>query len=183
MRQRSVMSKMRTNTDSQKSNTVSRPSATDKENLVAAGRMLRSTNKQIKEVKTENVTSDKTKLNLSNKSKKKTCEDKAIQTAPEEYNITTEDLTSKAPSKYYWKVLAEKRQKVIDEFLVEISTLKEQNNMLKEQLEKLNEKNILNEEMLQEAKTFIEVVQEMIENNSNDSNDNNGINNSLEDTY
>ncbi|XP_014486662.1 PREDICTED: uncharacterized protein LOC106750673 isoform X3 [Dinoponera quadriceps] len=89
------MSKMRTNTDFKNTDIVSKvkvreslqllqPSVMDKEYLVAAGKMLRSINKQIKKVRTKNVTSDKTKSKLSDKSKEETSKDKAIQTASEE---------------------------------------------------------------------------------------------------
>ncbi|XP_025156849.1 geminin isoform X2 [Harpegnathos saltator] len=160
------------------------PSAMDKENLVAAGRILRS-NKQTKEAKTENVTSGKTRSSPSIKSKKITFEDKAVQTARgEKIKIEVEDLTSLAgPSENYWEVLAERRQIALDDAFDEIKTLKDrigekQNeiNKIKEQNKKLEEEKIVREEMLKELRTLIEVLQDMIQDDSS------SINHSLDDS-
>ncbi|XP_011141327.1 uncharacterized protein LOC105184313 isoform X2 [Harpegnathos saltator] len=167
-----------------KENTTAEPSATDKENLVAAGRILRSA-KQSKEAKTENVTLSRTKSNLSIKSKKITFQDKAVQTARgEKIKIEVEDLTSTAgPSQNYWEVLAERRQIALDDAFDEIKTLKDriqekqdEVNKLKEQSEKLKAEKLVQEEMLKESRALIAVLEDMIENDSN------GINHSLDDS-
>ncbi|XP_032678504.1 uncharacterized protein LOC116847517 isoform X2 [Odontomachus brunneus] len=161
----------------------SKPSATDKENLVAAGRMLRST-KQTKKIKTENVVSEKTKPTPPNKSSKKitfqnktTFQDKDTQTGGAKIKISVEDLTSTAgPSENYWEVLAERRQMALDDAFEKIRTLEEHIEKLSEQNERLTEQKLIHEEMLKETRALIEVLQEMIHGDSN------GINNSLDDS-
>ncbi|XP_034946267.1 uncharacterized protein geminin [Chelonus insularis] len=159
------------------------PTATDKENLVAGGRALRSSVSSKGSVKDE--MSEKMKSEVLKKDNKKTvkkntvivqkdkitCKDKACQTARgEKIMIEIEDLTSEAgPSENYWQVLAERRRIALDDAL-------EENRDLSEKVIKLEEENRIYREMLDESRALVEVLQEMIGEDRND------INNSLEDS-
>ncbi|XP_033230033.1 uncharacterized protein LOC117181466 isoform X2 [Belonocnema kinseyi] len=160
------------------------PAATDKENLVGAGRTLRSSGslkeavkEAIKDEMSTKVRSDNTKVrsdtpkNESTKRKKATSKDKAIQTARgEKIKIEVEDLTSEAgPSENYWEVLAERRRIALDDAL-------EENKDLSERLAKMEEEYRLCREMLDETRALVEVLQEVIGDDRGD------INNSLEDS-
>ncbi|XP_076277861.1 geminin DNA replication inhibitor isoform X2 [Lasioglossum baleicum] len=147
---------------------ASEPAATDKENLVGGGRMLRSalaTKESLKSEITEKPKHDTTKR------KKATLKDKAVQTARgDKILIEVEDLTSEAgPSENYWEVLAERRRIALQDAL-------EENKELSDHVEKLEEENRVYKEMLDESRALIEVLQDML------GEDGNGINNSLDDS-
>lgn len=147
---------------------VLQPAATDKENLVGGGRMLRSalaTKEGLKSEITEKPKHDATKR------KKATLKDKAVQTARgDKILIEVEDLTSEAgPSENYWEVLAERRRIALQDAL-------EENKELSDHVEKLEEENRVYKEMLDESRALIEVLQDML------GEDGNGINNSLDDS-
>ncbi|XP_031844661.1 geminin DNA replication inhibitor isoform X2 [Nomia melanderi] len=144
------------------------PAATDKENLVGGGRMLRSalsTKEALKPEVTEKSKHDATKR------KKVTLKDKAVQTARgDKIKIEVEDLTSEAgPSENYWEVLAERRRIALEDAL-------EENKELSDRVESLEEENRVYKEMLDESRALVEVLQEMLGEDRND------INNSLEDS-
>ncbi|XP_011642715.1 uncharacterized protein LOC105430731 [Pogonomyrmex barbatus] len=147
------------------------PSAVDKETLVGADRMIKST-QQVKKAKTKkskNVPA-KTKKDIPKEQKKVTTSNKAVQTAQE--RIDVEDLTSTdlaGPSENYWQVQAERRRIALKDAL-------EENKELVTRLEKLEEENRLYKEMLDETRALVEVLQDMIGDDRND------INNSLEDS-
>ncbi|XP_076183428.1 geminin DNA replication inhibitor isoform X2 [Ptiloglossa arizonensis] len=147
---------------------VLQPAATDKENLVGGGRMLRSALSAKETIKPEII--DKSKHD-GPKRKKITLKDKGVQTARgEKIKIEVEDLTSDAgPSENYWEVLAERRRIALDDAL-------EENKELSDRVEKLEEENCIYKEMLDESRALVEVLQEMIGEDRND------INNSLEDS-
>ncbi|XP_043526757.1 geminin isoform X2 [Frieseomelitta varia] len=142
------------------------PAATDKENLVGGGRMLRSAKETVK-----NEVVEKPKNDEKAKRKKVVLKDKAVQTSRGgKIKIEVEDLTSEAgPSENYWEVLAERRRIALQDAL-------EDNKELTERVEKLEEENRIYKEMLDESRTLVEVLQEMLGEDRND------INNSLEDT-
>ncbi|XP_072743797.1 uncharacterized protein [Anoplolepis gracilipes] len=149
------------------------PSATDKETLVGADRMIKST-QQSKKVKTKRNVSQTTKDNSKHKNLK--TKDKSVQTTREEKvqieveDLTTEDFKNVAgPSENYWQLLAERRRIALKDAL-------EKNEELVQCIEKLEEKNRIYKEMLSETRSLVEVLQEMIED------DGSGINNSLEDS-
>ncbi|XP_076233199.1 geminin DNA replication inhibitor isoform X2 [Calliopsis andreniformis] len=146
----------------------SEPAATDKENLVGGGRMLRSA-LPTKDINKTEVT-EKQK-NDAPKRKKITFKDKAVQTARGgKIKIEVEDLTSEAgPSENYWEVLAERRRIALEDAL-------EENKELSERVERLEEENRIYKEMLDESRALVEVLQEMIGEDRND------INNSLDDS-
>lgn len=84
------------------------PAATDKENLVGADRILRST--KLEESKTKQDVTETVKKDVS-KCTEMTKKSKAVQTAQEEkIKIKVEDLTSDNPSENYWQILAERKQ-------------------------------------------------------------------------
>ncbi|KAF3420812.1 hypothetical protein E2986_02400 [Frieseomelitta varia] len=145
---------------------VLQPAATDKENLVGGGRMLRSAKETVK-----NEVVEKPKNDEKAKRKKVVLKDKAVQTSRGgKIKIEVEDLTSEAgPSENYWEVLAERRRIALQDAL-------EDNKELTERVEKLEEENRIYKEMLDESRTLVEVLQEMLGEDRND------INNSLEDT-
>ncbi|KAG7208712.1 hypothetical protein KM043_014914 [Ampulex compressa] len=147
---------------------ASEPAATDKENLVGGGRMLRSALPAKEAVKSE--VTEKPKNDMP-KRKKITYKDKAVQTARgEKIKIEVEDLTSEAgPSENYWEVLAERRRIALEDAL-------DENRELNERVAKLEEENRICKEMLDETRALVEVLQEMIGEDRND------INNSLEDS-
>ncbi|XP_012533295.1 geminin isoform X1 [Monomorium pharaonis] len=147
------------------------PSAIDKETLVGADRMIKST-QQVKEVKSKKNVPVKIKKDVPKKQKNVTTNDKAVQTVPEKIDIEAEDLTCTdlaGPSENYWQVLAEKRRIALK------NTLNENKELIK-RLEKLEEEKRIYKEMLDETKSLVEVLQDMIEDDRND------INNSLEDS-
>lgn len=146
---------------------VLQPTATDKENLVGGGRMLRSALPS-KEVVKNDVTE---KPKHDPKRKKVTFKDRGVQTARgNKIKIEVQDLTSEAgPSENYWEVLAERRRIALEDAL-------EENRELNARVQKLEEENRINKEMLDETRALVEVLQELI------GEDGSGINNSLEDT-
>ncbi|XP_050577457.1 geminin isoform X2 [Bombus affinis] len=148
---------------------VLQPTATNKENLVGGRRMLRSALTG-KETHKGEVT-EKSKNDEKPKRKKITLKDKAVQTARGgKIKIEVEDLTSEAgPSENYWEVLAERRRIALEDAL-------EDNRELIGRVEKLEEENRIYKEMLEESRSLVEVLQEMLGEDRND------INNSLEDT-
>ncbi|XP_012147326.2 geminin DNA replication inhibitor isoform X2 [Megachile rotundata] len=147
---------------------ASEPSATDKENLVGGGRMLRSALPVKESNKNEVIEKPK---NESTKRKKITFKDKGVQTARGgKIKIEVEDLTSEAgPSENYWEVLAERRRIALEDAL-------EDNRELTERVEKLEEEKRIYKEMLDESRALVEVLQEML------GEDGNNINNSLDDS-
>ncbi|XP_017752428.1 PREDICTED: geminin [Eufriesea mexicana] len=148
---------------------VLQPAATDKENLVGGGRMLRSALSSKETIKSD--VTEKSKNDEKPKRKKIILKDKAVQTARGgKIKIEVEDLTSEAgPSENYWEVLAERRRIALEDAL-------EDNRELTDRIEKLEEENRIYKEMLDESRALVEVLQEMIGEDRND------INNSLEDT-
>ncbi|XP_015188734.1 PREDICTED: geminin-like [Polistes dominula] len=130
---------------------------------------LQDTIKKYLDVKDTSVKSKKESIQNKNYFYKK---DKAVQTSREELiRIDIEDLTSEAgPSENYWQVLAERRRIALDEAL-------DENKALHERIVTLQEENRLCNEMLNETRTLVEVLQEMIGDD-----DSNGIHNSLEDS-
>ncbi|XP_017776644.1 PREDICTED: geminin-like [Nicrophorus vespilloides] len=72
-----------------------------------------------------------------------------------ECSVTADDLTSEETSENYWRLLAEKRKAVLDDSFKEIESLKEK-------VEALKEENKTCKEMLDESKTLVEVLQEII---------------------
>lgn len=155
------------------------PAATDKENLVGAGRTLRSSvslKETIKEVIKDEMSCKgkievKSDTGKTEKRKKITLKDKGIQTARgRKIKIEVEDLTSEAgPSENYWEVIAERRRIALEDAL-------EENKDLTERLAKMEEEYRLCKEMLNETRALVEVLQEVIGDDRND------INNSLEDS-
>ncbi|XP_011701850.1 PREDICTED: geminin-like isoform X2 [Wasmannia auropunctata] len=149
------------------------PSATDKETLVGADRMIKST-QQAKETKSKkNVSTKKKKEKDVKKQINVTINNKAVQTVSEEKReIEVEDLTCTnlaGPSENYWQVLAERRRVALKDAL-------EENKELAERVKKLEEEKRIYKEMLDETKALVEVLQDMIGDDRND------INNSLEDS-
>ncbi|XP_018045721.1 PREDICTED: geminin [Atta colombica] len=148
------------------------PSATDKETLVGADRMIKST-QQTKEVKSKKNVPTKKKKDAFKNQVKVTTNNKAVQTVKEEKGeIDAEDLTCTdlaGPSENYWQVLAEKRRLALKDTL-------EENKELAKRNEKLEEESRIYKLMLDEARALIEVLQDMMEDDRND------INNSLEDS-
>ncbi|XP_018317904.1 geminin [Mycetomoellerius zeteki] len=148
------------------------PSATDKETLVGADRMIKST-QQTKEAKSKKSVPTKKKKDVSKNQVKVITNNKAVQTVKEEKReIDAEDLTCTdiaGPSENYWQVLAERRRLALKDTL-------EENKELTKRNEKLEEENRIYKLMLDEARTLIEVLQEMMGDDRND------INNSLEDS-
>ncbi|XP_046830273.1 geminin-like [Vespa crabro] len=147
------------------------PAATDKENLVGAGRMLKA-DLTLKDALKKDIKSTSVKPKKESTIHKKIVyKHKAVQTARgEKIKIEVEDLTSEAgPSENYWEVLAERRRIALDDAL-------EENKELHERISKLQEENRLCKEMLDETRALVEVLQEMIGDDRND------INNSLEDS-
>ncbi|KAL6449065.1 hypothetical protein ACFW04_000641 [Cataglyphis niger] len=144
------------------------PSATDKETLVGADRMIKSSQK-LKKAKSKRNVSQITKDGSKHKNVKS--KDKAVQTEREwKIQIEPEDLTSTAgPSENYWQILSERRRIALKDAL-------EKNEELVEYVEKLEEENRVYKEMLNETRALVDVLQEMI------GDDRSGINNSLEDT-
>lgn len=147
---------------------VLQPSATDKENLVGGGRMLRSALPVKESNKNEVIEKPK---NEPTKRKKITFKDKAVQTARGgKIKIEVEDLTSEAgPSENYWEVLAERRRIALEDAL-------EDNRVLNERVQTLEEEKRIYKEMLDESRALVEVLQEML------GEDGNNINNSLDDS-
>ncbi|XP_014230200.1 geminin [Trichogramma pretiosum] len=164
------------------------PAATDKENLVGAGRRLRSALMSRDSIKNE--MSDKLKIDLKKsidkpkadsskksndklKSKNQAKDSKkdgrifkdiGIQATPtNEPEITSKDLTSEeGPSEKYWEIVAERRRVALEEAL-------EENHILTEQLK-------VYKDMYAEASALVEVLKEMI------GEDDNNIDNSLDDS-
>lgn len=145
------------------------PSATDKETLVGADRMIKST-QQLKKTKSKRNVSQ---IKDGSKHKNVKSKDKAVQTTRDEkVQIEAEDLTSTdvaGPSENYWQVLAERRRIALKDAL-------EKNEELVQCVEKLEEENRIYKDMLSETRALVEVLQEMV------GDDRNGINNSLEDS-
>ncbi|XP_011495135.1 PREDICTED: uncharacterized protein LOC105360057 [Ceratosolen solmsi marchali] len=166
------------------------PAATDKENLVGAGRHLRSlsTSKQI--IKNEisdmmkediNKIFNKTVLvkrdsckkvidkhNIECKKLQNDCKmlnDKYVQTeSNEQIEIFNKDLSSKlGPSENYWELLAERRRIALHDALAE-------NHILTDQI-------CIYKEMLDEARALVEVLKDML------GNDKSNINISFEDRH
>ncbi|XP_015188756.1 PREDICTED: geminin-like isoform X2 [Polistes dominula] len=148
------------------------PTAMDKENLVGGGRTIK-TDSSIKDALKKDIesTTEKPKI-TKQKHKKVICKNKAVQTSRGELiRIDIEDLTSEAgPSENYWQVLAERRRIALHDAL-------DENKALHERIATLQEENRLCNEMLNETRALVEVLQEMIEDD-----DSNGIHNSLEDS-
>ncbi|XP_011873972.1 PREDICTED: geminin-like isoform X1 [Vollenhovia emeryi] len=148
---------------------ILQPAATDNETLVGADRILRfakskETKTKTKQYAIENVEKDTAKCT------KMTKISKAVQTAREEKaKIEVEDLTSDEPSENYWQIVAERRRMALVNAI-------EENEKLAQYIEKLEEENRVYKEMLDVTKTFVEVLQEQIED------DRSGINNSLGDS-
>ncbi|XP_043499166.1 uncharacterized protein LOC122522298 [Polistes fuscatus] len=121
-----------------------------------------------KDVKGTSVKSKKENIKNKNCFYKK---DKAVQINRGELTqIDIEDLLSEpGPSENYWQVLAERRRIALHDAL-------DENKILHDRIATLQEENRLCNEMLNETRALVEVLQEMIEDDSN------GIHNSLEDS-
>uniref|UniRef100_A0A1B6FQV0 Geminin n=1 Tax=Cuerna arida TaxID=1464854 RepID=A0A1B6FQV0_9HEMI len=132
--------------------------AGDKENLVGAGRMLPSTEKEgkLSAINTSKLSS--TGTSSPKKDKKKSMKNS------EKKAVTVEDLTSEeGPSEHYWQLLAETRRKALEKTLTE-------NQHLHERLEQLTEENNKYRELLDEAQNIIDTLNEVIaEMNTEDS--------------
>ncbi|XP_012525949.1 geminin isoform X2 [Monomorium pharaonis] len=147
---------------------VLQPAATDKEILVGADRILRST--KSKESKTKQHMTENIIKKDASKYKKMIKKNKAVQTTSEEkIKIELEDLTSDNPSENYWQILAQRRQMALTDVL-------EENKKLRQEIKKLEEENRVYKEMLDETKALVEVLQEQI------GDDRSNINNSLDDS-
>ncbi|KAK0078612.1 hypothetical protein PV325_002306 [Microctonus aethiopoides] len=148
------------------------PAATDKENLVGGGRVLRSGGGVPLKGAIKDEMSEKTKIETTKKIKSKSKYlDKAIQTIRGgKAKIDIEDLICDAgPSENYWQILAERRRIALDDAL-------EENKELNERVVKLEEENRICKDMLDETRALVEVLQEMIGEDRSD------INNSLDDS-
>ncbi|CAG9773595.1 unnamed protein product [Ceutorhynchus assimilis] len=77
------------------------------------------------------------------------------ETQTEKYITDIDDLTGEEAGLDYWKRLAEKRQECLDESFQEIEKLKGN-------IETLQEENKICKEMLDEARSLVEVLQEMM---------------------
>ncbi|XP_043499171.1 geminin-like isoform X2 [Polistes fuscatus] len=147
------------------------PTAVDKENLVGGGRTIKG-DSSIKDALKKDIESTTKKPKITKqKHKNVICKNKAVQTSRGELiQIEIEDLTSEAgPSENYWQVLAERRRIALHDAL-------DENKILHDRIATLQEENRLCNEMLNETRALVEVLQEMIEDDSN------GIHNSLEDS-
>ncbi|KAJ8923083.1 hypothetical protein NQ315_001635 [Exocentrus adspersus] len=120
--------------------------ATDKENLVGRPQTF-------KDAKAASSLEKRRKTLMQNKS-----------TQTGESVITAEDLTSDEPSADYWRKLAETRSEALNRSLQE-------NEKLKEDIEALQEENKVCKEMLDESKTLVEVLQEMLAEKGEDEED------------
>ena len=84
------------------------------------------------------------------------------QTSPEKQQtqqISEADLTSDAkPGEYYWERLAEKRRTALEETMGE-------NQRLHERIEGLEEELNTSKQMLEEARSLVEVLTEMLNEN------------------
>ncbi|XP_029158209.1 geminin-like [Nylanderia fulva] len=144
------------------------PSATNKETLVGADRMIKS--QQLKKTKSKRNVSQ---IKDGSKHKNVKTKDIAVQTIQKEkVQIEVEDLTctdAAGPSENYWQVIAERRRIALKDTL-------EKNEELVQCVKKLEEENRIYKDMLNETRALVEVLQEMI------GDDRNGINNSLEDS-
>ncbi|XP_039753151.1 geminin-like [Pararge aegeria] len=132
-----------------KSLKVLQHTASDTENLV--GRPSKNLKHQLiqetpvdVEVKRKNVSKEKeTQVNLENK-------------------ITADDLTNPdGPSTRYWQILAEKRQVALQEAL-------DENEKLRKICEDLKQEIIRNQQLLDEANSFVEVIREELANPGTD---------------
>ncbi|KAI4503464.1 hypothetical protein M0802_001686 [Mischocyttarus mexicanus] len=147
------------------------PAATGKENLVGGGRVLK-TDSSIKDALKKDIVSTTEKPKPKKlKRKKVISKSKAVQTTVgENIKIEVEDLTSEAgPSENYWQVIAERRRIALHNAL-------EENKILHNRITSLQEENRLCNEMLNETRALVEVLQEMIEDDRGD------IQNSLDDS-
>uniref|UniRef100_A0A1B6M3H5 Geminin n=1 Tax=Graphocephala atropunctata TaxID=36148 RepID=A0A1B6M3H5_9HEMI len=123
--------------------------AGDKENLVGAGRMLSSGEKEVK------LSAINSKLTSNNTSSPKKEKKKSLKNT-EKKTVTAEDLTSEeGPSEHYWQLLAETRRKALEKTLTE-------NQQLHERLDQLTEENGKYRELLNEAQDIIDTLNEVI---------------------
>uniref|UniRef100_A0A0K8TM38 Putative geminin-like protein n=1 Tax=Tabanus bromius TaxID=304241 RepID=A0A0K8TM38_TABBR len=130
--------------------------ATDKENLV--GRTLVGKGVLIKSKTASDV--DLTEL----KRKKLRNQQTQTEVVPSP-KITAEDLTSsESPSEHYWEILAEQRRKALNETL-------EENQKLYERIDGLEDELSTTKEMLEEAKSLVEVLTEMLNENEEQNTD------------
>uniref|UniRef100_A0A6M2DID5 Putative geminin-like protein tabanus bromius n=1 Tax=Xenopsylla cheopis TaxID=163159 RepID=A0A6M2DID5_XENCH len=137
---------------------VLQQAATDKENLAG-----RPTSKICPSKETVN----KVHIDLSERSdlkrKKITTTNIGIQ-AGADSGITVDDLTSEAsPSEHYWQVIAERTREALNKTL-------EENEFLHGQIADLVEENKSMKDMLDESKSLIEVLTEMLNENSDPAN-------------
>ncbi|XP_023934776.1 geminin [Bicyclus anynana] len=132
-----------------KSLKVLQHTASDTENLV--GRPSKTLKHQLTqetpvevEVKRKNLSKEKeTQVNLENK-------------------ITADDLTNPdGPSTRYWQILAEKRQVALQEMY-------EENEKLRKMCEDLKQDLVRNQQLLDEANSFVEVIKEELANAGTD---------------
>ncbi|XP_026480537.1 geminin-like [Ctenocephalides felis] len=134
---------------------VLQQAATDKENL--AGRptsKICATKESSNKVHIDFI--DKNDL----KRKKIATTSKGVQ-ADAASSITADDLTSDAPSsEHYWQVIAERRREALDKTL-------EENELLHGQIADLVEENKSIKDMLDESRSLIEVLTEMLNESSN----------------
>lgn len=74
----------------------------------------------------------------------------------QENQVTVEDLTSESPSEAYWERLAEKRREALDVSLKE-------NELLHEKVKSLEEELNTSRQMVEEARSLVEVLKEIIQ--------------------
>ncbi|KAI4456643.1 geminin [Holotrichia oblita] len=122
-------------TNTRKTLKVLQQTATDKENLT--GRSIFKENK----------------MAVDQEVKRKKLIHKSIQT--EDLKIDSDDLTNDEPSENYWRITAEKREEALNNSLQE-------NARLQDKVHNLEEENRICKEMLNESKSLINVLQEII---------------------
>lgn len=82
-----------------------------------------------------------------------------IESGPSSHSVTEKDLTSaEGASERYWELLAEKRRLALEDSLRENEGLHNRVRSLEDELDVTNE-------MLEEAKSLVEVLKEMLEEN------------------
>ncbi|KRT85131.1 hypothetical protein AMK59_904 [Oryctes borbonicus] len=123
-------------TNTRKTLKVLQQTATDKENLAGRPNLKES------------------KMAVDQEVKRKKLVHKTVQT--ETPKVDADDLTCDEPSENYWRTIAEKRAEALNDSLQE-------NERLRDQVHNLQEENRICKEMLDESKTLINTLQEMMD--------------------
>ncbi|GJQ72300.1 geminin [Trypoxylus dichotomus] len=131
-------------TNTRKTLKVLQQAATDKENLAGRPHLKES------------------KMAVDQEIKRKKLVHKNVQT--ESPKVEVDDLISDEPSENYWRTVAEKKEEALNESLQE-------NERLRDQIHNLEEENRICKEMLDESRTLISVLQEMMDEVHNTSTD------------